>query len=234
MHPYLDIGIRAFLSFAVLMLVIRFQGKKQIAQFTYFNYVNGIVIGSLTANIIWIRNVSIWEGIYIILLWGAITWILNFLSLKSITLRKVFEDQPTYLVKDGHIVETNLRRENLTLEDLTSMLRQMNNFSLADVELAILEINGSLSVQAKSDTQLVTRGDLQLDRKKLGIALPIVVDGVLLEHNLKSNHIASEWVYQILSEKQVKLEEVLYMELGINGEIKLERKESPEEEIPDE
>lgn len=224
MYSYLDIGIRAVLSFFVLMLLIRFQGKKQIAQFTYFNYVNGIVIGSLAANIIWIRDVSLMEGIYIILLWGAITWFINFLSLKSIFLRKLFEGEPIYLVKDGHIIEPNLRKENLTLEDLTSMIRKQNNFAVADVELAILEIDGGLSVQTKSDAQIVTRGDLNLEEKRLGIALPLIIDGVLLEHNLKSNHISTHWIEKILSNKNVKLENVFYMELGINGKIKLEKK----------
>lgn len=225
MDPYLDISIRAFLTFFILMIVIRYQGKKQIAQFTYFNYINGIVIGSLSANIIWIRDVSLWEGIYIILLWGAITLLINFLSLKSLFLRRLFEGEPDYLIKDGHILEQNLKKENLTLEDLTSMLRQMNNFALADVELAILEINGSLSVQSKSDVQIVTRGDLHLDQKRLGIALPIIVDGVILEHNLKSNHISSDWVELVLAEKQTTLDQVFYMELGIDGKIKLEKKD---------
>lgn len=226
MYSYIDIGIRAVLSFFVLMLLIRFQGKKQIAQFTYFNYVNGIVIGSLAANIIWIRDVSLLEGIYIIFLWGSITWIINFLSLKSLFLRKLFEGEPIYLVKDGHILEPNLRRENLTLEDLTSMIRHQNNFALADVELAILEIDGGLSVQTKSDAQIVTRGDLNLEEKRFGIALPIIIDGVLLEHNLKSNHISKHWVEKTLANKNVNLEDVFYMELGINGEVKLEKKDS--------
>jgi uncharacterized membrane protein YcaP (DUF421 family) len=224
MHTYLEIGLRALITFFVLILVIRLQGKKQIAQFSYFNYINGIAIGSLAANVVLVRDVPIWESLFSVVLWAFITWVIAVLSLKSLTMRRLFEGVPRYMIKDGHILEENLRKENLTIEDLTSMLRQKNNFAIADAEMAILELDGKLSVQSRSTDQMVTREDLHLGEKKIGIAIPLIVDCVLMKDNLKANRLSEAWVESRLREFGIDIEQVFYMEMGVNGKIKIEKK----------
>jgi uncharacterized membrane protein YcaP (DUF421 family) len=224
MHTYLEIGLRALITFFVLILVIRLQGKKQIAQFSYFNYINGIAIGSLAANVVLVRDVPIWESLFSVVLWAFITWVIAVLSLKSLTMRRLFEGVPRYMIKDGHILEENLRKENLTIEDLTSMLRQKNNFAIADAEMAILELDGKLSVQSRSTDQMVTREDLHLGEKKIGIAIPLIVDCVLMKDNLKANRLSEAWVESRLREFGIDIEQVFYMEMGVDGKIKVEKK----------
>jgi uncharacterized membrane protein YcaP (DUF421 family) len=224
MHTYLEIGLRALITFFVLILVIRLQGKKQIAQFSYFNYINGIAIGSLAANVVLVRDVPIWESLFSVVLWAFITWVIAVLSLKSLTMRRLFEGVPRYMIKDGHILEENLRKENLTIEDLTSMLRQKNNFAIADAEMAILELDGKLSVQSRSTDQMVTREDLHLGEKKIGIAIPLIVDCVLMKDNLKANRLTEAWVESRLREFGIDIEQVFYMEMGVDGKIKVEKK----------
>ena len=225
MESYLNILLRATVTFGVLMILIRLQGKKQIVQFSYFNYVNGIVIGSLAASVVFNRDERLIQSIFIVIVWGAISWLISYLSIKSMFLRKVFEGIPRFLIKDGHLQEGNLRKEYLTIEDVNSMLRQSNNFAIADVEAAIIELNGTLSVQSKSENQMVTRKDLNLRDEKIGIALPLIIDGEIVEENLKPNNISIEWINTLLKSKGLPLEEVLYMELGIDGQIKIERKD---------
>ncbi len=228
MDAYLNILLRALVTFAVLMLLIRVQGKKQIVQFSYFNYVNGIVIGSLAASVVFNRDEKLIQSIFIIIVWGFISWAISYLSLKSMFLRKVFEGVPRYLIKNGHIQEENLRKEYLTIEDVNSMLRQSNNFAVADVEAAIIELNGILSVQSKSENQMVTRKDLNLKDEKIGIALPLIIDSQVVEENLKPNNISIHWINQLLESKGISIEDVLYLEIGIDGQIKLERKDVKE------
>ena len=225
MESYLNILLRATVTFGVLMILIRLQGKKQIVQFSYFNYVNGIVIGSLAASVVFNRDERLIQSIFIVIVWGAISWLISYLSIKSMFLRKVFEGIPRFLIKDGHLQEGNLRKEYLTIEDVNSMLRQSNNFAIADVEAAIIELNGTLSVQSKSENQMVTRKDLNLRDEKIGSALPLIIDGEIVEENLKPNNISIEWINTLLKSKGLPLEEVLYMELGIDGQIKIERKD---------
>lgn len=225
MEAYLNIILRSFVTFAVLMILIRIQGKKQIVQFSYFNYVNGIVIGSLAASVVFNRDEKLIQSIFIIIVWGFISWAISYLSLKSMFLSKVFEGVPRFLIKDGHIQEENLRKEYLTIEDVNSMLRQSNNFAVADVEAAIIELNGILSVQSKSENQTITRKDLNLKDEKIGIALPLIIDSQVVEENLKPNNISINWINQLLESKGISIADVLYLELGIDGQIKLERKD---------
>ena len=225
MEPYFNILLRAIVTFGILMILIRLQGKKQIVQFSYFNYVNGIVIGSLAASVVFNRDERLIQSIFIVIVWGAISWLISYLSIKSMFLRKVFEGIPRFLIKDGHLQEGNLRKEYLTIEDVNSMLRQSNNFAIADVEAAIIELNGTLSVQSKSENQMVTRKDLNLRDEKIGIALPLIIDGEIVEENLKPNNLSVDWINNLLKNKGLPLEEVLYMELGIDGQIKIERKD---------
>ncbi len=225
MNEGIAIVLRVSLTFAILLMLIRLQGKKQIAQFTYFNYINGIAIGSLAANVVFVRDEPFGSGLMMLVVWSAITWLVSYLSMKSAQLRIWFEGVPRYMMKEGHFIEENLRKEYITLEDLTSMLRQKNNFAAADVELAILELNGSLSVQSKSGLQPVVRGDLQLEDKPSGIALPLIVDGVIHHENLKANHLKEDWLLAKAKALGAQPEEVLYMELGVDGKIKLEKKE---------
>ncbi|MEB3101909.1 DUF421 domain-containing protein [Ferviditalea candida] len=219
---YPELMMRVGATFVVLLVVIRLQGKKQIAQFSYFNYINGISIGSLSANVVITNAIPFGKGIVMLILWALMTWLIAFLSLKSVNLRKIFEGVPRYVIKQGEIVEKNLRIENVSIDDLNSMLRQKNNFSVQDVESAILELNGSLSVLSKNRVLPVTRGDLHIEGKQVGVALPLVVDGVIMRDNLTANSISEEWVADQLKRRNVNIEEVLYMELGTEGHVLVE------------
>lgn len=225
MHVFLINTFRIVTMFLLLMLLIRIQGKKQIAQFSYFNYINGIALGSLAANAVMDWDRKYFQGLLIITVWGLMTWLIAVLSLKNMTLRRLFEGRPQYVVEKGTINERNLKREYLTLEDLTSMARQKNAFALGDVEFAVIELNGSLSVQTRSEEQPLTRHDMNLQQKKIGIALPIIVDGVLLRENLQANHLTEAWVNSQIERKGWSQQDVLYMELDAGGKIKIDRKQ---------
>lgn len=222
MLTYPEMIMRIVVTFVVLLAVVRLQGKKQIAQFSYFNYINGISIGSLAANVAITNGIPFLKGIFLLFSWASMTWLVALLSLKSVNLRKLFEGVPRFVIKDGEIIENNLRIENVSIDDLNSMLRQKNNFSIQDVESAILELNGSLSVLSKNRLLPVTRGDLHIGGKQAGIALPLIVDGVIMKDNLAVNSIAEEWVTHQLRQRKLTTEEVLYMELGTEGHVLVE------------
>jgi uncharacterized membrane protein YcaP (DUF421 family) len=119
-------------------------GRKEIAQLTVFNFVSGITIGTIGGSLVTNQNLSIWEDIFALSGWAAITLIMGFIDIKLKSARKLIEGQPVIVIKNGQVMEDSLRKVRLDINALNTMLRQKNAFSIADVEYAIFETNGKL------------------------------------------------------------------------------------------
>jgi uncharacterized membrane protein YcaP (DUF421 family) len=130
------------------------------------------------------------------------------------------EGAPTVLIEGGFILEDNLKKNNMTLDSLNQQLRQKEIFNIEEVEYALLEINGKLSVQKKKELQAVTLKDLQLNAgNATQFPIELVIDGQLLHGNLNSNHIPESWLLSQLKARDKKLEDVFYAVKGSNGQL---------------
>ena len=156
MADWMNIVIRSFFALVFLFVLTRILGKKQISQLTFFEYVLGITIGDLAGAISTDVDFRFWHGVIAILVWVLIPLTLEILTLKSKTLRLWFEGKGTVVIKDGKILEDNLKKERYTGDELLEQLRTKSVFRVADVEFAMLEANGDLSVLLKSELQPLT------------------------------------------------------------------------------
>lgn len=182
MHTILETFVRTTIGFAVLFVLTRLLGKKQLGQVTFFTYVTSIAMGNIAGEMVVHKDVKLIDGILGLALWAFATFFLEFLSLKSSRVRILLDGEPTILIKKGVIMQKALAAQRLNMDDLTMLLRANNIFSVQDVDYAILEPNGQLSVLKKPGLDAVTKQDMQIQpQKRLYIPTEIIVDGKLVQ-----------------------------------------------------
>ena len=162
MSDWTLIFIRSVIFIVVLIVMTRILGKKQISEISFFEYVSGITIGSIAGEVIMGLDRNIGHGVLAIAVFSAITLLVDILGLKSKRFRDLVDGTSTILIKDGKIMEDNLKKEKYSISDLDSLLRQKNVFNIADVEFAMLEPKGDLSVLLKKENRPLSPKDLNL------------------------------------------------------------------------
>lgn len=216
-----EMTLRTVISFAVLLVLARFMGKKQISQLTFFHYVTGITIGSIAANLAGESETPFLNGLYGMILWAVLTILANFLSFKSIKLRVLLDDKPTIIIQKGKIVEGSLRKLRLSFNDLNMMLREQSIFSMKEVEYAIFETNGNLSVLLKTTEQPASKKDVKAPSPELKyIPTEIITDGKVEEKNMRELNLTDTWLTRQLEQQGInRPEHVLYAEIQADGSL---------------
>ncbi|MCL2860508.1 MAG: DUF421 domain-containing protein [Oscillospiraceae bacterium] len=213
--------LRIFLGFFVLLILTRLIGKKQLGQLNIFTYITGIVIGSMAAEMIIHNDVKIITGILGMGIWTILIFIIEFVSLKSGKIRNVLDGQPAIVIKKGLIQYKELKKMRLNIDDLTMLLRTNNVFSIKDVNYAILEPNGDLSVLKIEGEQQITKKDMNVKLENIkNIPSEIIVDGKVVYKNLTELGKTEEWLNNELKVKNISsIKDVLYAELQSDGSL---------------
>lgn len=218
---YVEVILQTLLAFAAILIYTRILGKQQVGQLTFFEYINGITFGSIAAalatDISPERTGFHFLGLTV---FAGLTFFAGYLSLANRSLRKLVSGEPTVVIQNGKILEANMRKMRYNCDELTMQLREQGFFNLGDVEYAILEPNGNLSVLPKSQKRPLTPADLGLPTKYEGVPSEIIVDGEVITQNLTQNHLDFAWLYQELKKQGVKdLKEVVYASLDPEGNL---------------
>lgn len=200
----LVVFVRGILSFFSLLIFTRILGKKQLSQLTLFDYILGITIGSMAANITTDLNSCAWSH------WvGLVTWVvaglaIDLLTTKSRYAAKCIEGEPTIVVMNGKILEDNMRKLRYNATNLLQQLRTKNIFDLSEVHFAILEANGELSVLKKPELQPLTAKDMNIKVPNTGIGIEVIYDGVIVDLNLKQINHDRKWLKSQLKKQGIK------------------------------
>ena len=178
--------IRGGITFVVLLTMTRIMGKRQLSEITVFDYVVGITIGSMAATgTVELENAPL-AAVIGMLIWTVLPVGVALLSIKSTAFHNLVHGKPTNIIEDGKVLEKNLKKEILSTDDVMMMLRLKEAFSLSDIEDAVLETNGKISVLKHGEQQPVTAG--QMGMPAAGHEKPVVVikDGSVNRKTLKS------------------------------------------------
>ncbi|MET3289877.1 UNVERIFIED_CONTAM: uncharacterized membrane protein YcaP (DUF421 family) [Brevibacillus sp. OAP136] len=223
---FLETIIKTLSGFVVILVLTRILGKKQLSNVTFFTYVTGITIGSITGAMVIEQNVNFYEGLLSLSLWVLLTIFVEYVSLKSSKARVLLDGQPTIVIKKGEILEEAMAQSRLNMDDLSMMLRKENVFSIKDVAYAILEPNGQLSIMKTKGAESVSRDDLQIKKTAVNVfPSELIVDSQIVEKNLKEFNLSKEWLYQELAKHGVySVEEVFYAELQEDGSVIVDKK----------
>lgn len=201
--------IRGFVSFIMLFLVTKLLGKKQVSELSLFDYVIGISIGNFAAEITINLDVSVWYGLFAVVEFGIIAYIISIVTMKSINLRRFFIGVPTVLIDKGEIILSGLKKVHFDINDLLETCRTSGYFDISEIEYAIMETSGQLSILPKSENKPVTIKDLNLKQKKQSLNANIIIDGNIMYNNLKNMNKDEIWLLNQLKIKGYKKEEIL-------------------------
>ncbi|MED1947108.1 MULTISPECIES: DUF421 domain-containing protein [Brevibacillus] len=222
MPDWLNITLRAVGAVAYLFLLTKIIGKRQIKQLTYIEYIVGISIGSIAAFMATEMDGPIYHSLIAMGVFALFPVVMEWLSLKSKFLRDFFESKSTVLIKEGKILEDNLKKERLTAEDLMEQLRVKNVFRVADVEFALMETSGEISVLLKSESQPVTPKHLELTVAPSEENQVVIMDGVIMDEPLATAGLNRRWVRTELQKAGVALENVFLGQVDKGGELYLD------------
>ena len=192
--------LRTIVLYLVLILVIRLMGKRQIGQMEPSEFVVTMLVANLAAIPMQDGAIPLYSGLVPILTVLGVELVLSFLSLKSILVRKLLCGKPVILVENGNILQNNLRKTNVTLDELTGHLRDKGVLDLETVQYAILETNGNLSVFPYPKHMPASAKDAGIKASSQFIPLTIISDGYLSEDNLQKAGKDRLWVEKILSQ----------------------------------
>lgn len=220
---WVEMILRSTGAFVTLLVLTRIMGKKQISQLTYFNYVTGITIGSIAGDMVSDIDIPFWYGLSSILWWALLTIAVGLISIKFPKTRQTIDGRPIIIINKGVLMETSLRQSQITLEDLSMMLREKGAFSITEVDYAIIEADGKLSLLKKQIEQVPTRRDLQLQATPLNhLPTELIVDGRIVEKSLDELNLNDEWLRNKLSGLSPK--EVFYAQLQGDGTLYYQKK----------
>ncbi len=185
---------RALILYIIVVITMRIMGKRQIGQLQPFELAIAIMISELAAVPMQNTGIPLINGIIPILTLLIAQLLMSLISLKSIRARALFCGRPSILIDKGKIKEVELRKELYTLNDLLEQLRIKNFPNIADVEYAILETNGQLSVIPKSQKRPLNPQDMNIKTEYEGLSIDVIIDGEVLESNLRTAGKDMKWL----------------------------------------
>jgi len=210
---------RGILILVTLFIVTKWLGKKQLSQLSFFEYIIGITIGSIGAEVITGLDRSFVNGVIGIAAFVAIPIIVDKLSMKSKKLRDFFEGKGTVLIQNGNIIEESLRKEKYTTDELLELLRKKDVYTISDVEFAILEPTGDLNLLLKKEKQPVTAADLNLQVSPIKEPSTVIMDGEIMEGALRSIGKSIEWLNGELSKLSLKPSDVFIGQVDSSNQL---------------
>lgn len=220
MPDYLLIVLRCVFSFFFLLLICRALGKRQISQLTYFDYVVGIAIGDITARLSTDLGVSWLSGTVSMATWALLPTVLVVFSLMFRPFRRLVEGKPMTIIENGKILEKNLFKSRISLDELMLQLRQNSAFKLSDVELAVFETNGKISVLKKTETSPITPKQLGLQVENEKKSYEVIDKGKIIEKTLKGAGYTKKWLLGELGKQGViNIKDVFAAQVDSRGQL---------------
>ena len=221
----LNMFVRVSIIYLVVLIVMRLMGKREISQMQPFELVIAIMIADLASVPMSDTGIPIFNGIIPILALLLFQLIISIINLKSITLRKIICGKPRMLIYRGKIDEGALKKEKITINELQERLRGNNIFNLSDVEYAILETNGEVTVIQKPEKRNLMPEDLNITPEYEGIPYDLVVDGKIMEENLKAIGKDKIWLEKQLKKFDVQPKNTLIATIDGKGDFFCQKKE---------
>ncbi|XKG66831.1 DUF421 domain-containing protein [Mesobacillus maritimus] len=211
-------------GYIVLFIIVRLLGKSQISQISPFDFISALVLGELVGNAIYDNETGFSIIVFSIGIWGILIYVTEFLTQKSRKLRYLLEGRASIVIHKGKLDWKQMKQNHIDIDQLQQLLRDKGVFSLQEVEFAILENNGGISVLRKTEADQPTLSDLKIKGEKRAIPFTIVSDGEVLNQNLQAAGVDEEWLYKELKQKGVRSpEDISYAEYVPGKEIFIQK-----------
>lgn len=225
MNNTLCICFRTILVLIILFFITKILGKKQVSQLNLFDYIIGITIGSIAADISLDLEKDLTAGIVSLFLYGVISCIIARSTMKSISLRRFISGVPTILMENGKIIESGLKKCKLDINDLLGEARTKGYFDLDEIDSAIMEINGGISFLPKEKDKPASKSDVTARIDNGGMTANVIIDSKLMKNNLKAIGKDEKWIKHELKVLGYKnYDNVLLATCDSNGKVTIYEK----------
>ncbi|HDR6307754.1 TPA: DUF421 domain-containing protein, partial [Bacillus cereus] len=214
--------LRSVFILIILFAITKWLGKRQISQLSFIEYIAGMTIGGIAAQVSTGLDSKFFHGVFAILIFAVVPFLRGILSLKNKTARDFFQGKSTVLIKDGKILEDNLKKEKYTSDELLELLRGKDAFSVADVEFAVLEPSGELNVLLKKDRQPLTAKDIGLKVANEKEPQTVIMDGNVLDEPLSASGHNRAWLHSELEKLGVVIENVFLGQVDSYGQLTID------------
>lgn len=221
MHDLLSITMRAIISLVTLFLVTKMLGKKQVSQLSLFDYVIGISIGNFAAEMTVNLDSNILHGTIAVIIFGLIAYIISIGTMKSILLRRFFSGVPTLIIEDGKFLKEGLKKVKFDINDFLEQAREQGYFDISEIAYALMESSGKISIMPKSEYSAVINKDMKIKKEKASIPASIIIDGNIMEENLKKYGKTRKWLEQQLKNKHKTVESIFLATIDKNDNLVL-------------
>ncbi len=204
--------LTSLLSVVALFIITKIMGHKQVAQLDFFDYVSGITIGSIGAELA-TELESPEKPLIALIIYGIASALLNYLTTKLPRTRKYINGSPTILMNGGKMYRDNLKKAKLDLSEFMLLCRERGYFNLEEIQTAVFEHNGQLSILPRSANRPLSPDDLNLKPNQASMGVEVIIDGRVLGENLSRMGRDENWLTkQLKSQKYSNAKEIL---LGI-------------------
>ncbi len=219
MPEWLQVVLRSLLFLTVLFATTKLLGKRQLSQLSFFEYVTGITIGSIGGELVTGVEKNIMHGLLGLAIFAGIPFLVGFISLKNKAFRDFMEGRGVVFIKNGKIMEDNLKKERYTIDELLELLRKKDVFQVSDVEFAVLEAAGDLSILLKKENQPLTPKDLNLQVASIKEPQTVIMDGKILDEPLSTINQSRNWLNTELDKLGVTIENVFLGQVDSYGQL---------------
>ncbi|WP_062240268.1 DUF421 domain-containing protein [Fictibacillus sp. FJAT-27399] len=221
MSELMEVFLRTLLAFALFIAIARLLGKQTLSYLTLNHFIAAATLGSITANLAFNLNIETWHTVLAMITFFVTSILILFWTVKSRKARRWISGEPTVLIEDGTILEKNMGKAKFTIDNLNQLLREKGVFDINEVQYAILETNGGISVQKKPPFRMLTRQDMGIASQKNDAKFPVelIMEKQVLTQNLMQNNLSEAWLQEELNKKNLTLSEVYYAVKGTNGNL---------------
>lgn len=217
---------KSALIFVILVGLSRIVGRKLLAQMSYFDFTVAITMGNLFGDYVVQKVEGMWILVSPVLL-GGFAILFDYLQLKNLKFRKITEGEPVIVMHNGQILEDVMRKSRYHLDNLEGQLRDKDIFDFSEVEFAILESDGKLSVLKKSQNLPLTPADMNIATEYKGISTELIKDGKLIEQNLVQKNLTLDWLKTELKKQNVNnIKDVFYAAVNTKNSLYVSAKNS--------
>ncbi|MFJ5963255.1 DUF421 domain-containing protein [Bacillus sp. NPDC093026] len=220
MPDHIEVILRTIFAFGILFGGARLLGKQTIAQMNIFDFIAAISLGSIAANLAFNTTLPLHHTSVSFVTLVLIIYMISIIALRSRKIRGFMAGKPTLVIQNGKILEDNMKSMRYTLDYLNQQLREKDVFDISEVEFAMIETDGHMSVKKYPSHENVVRKDLNLFMKaEQYMPIEIIMDGKLILKNIYENQLTENWVYDELKKRQLTLKEIVYAVRASNGSL---------------
>lgn len=216
---FLYVVILSVVSLAILFIITKIIGYRQISEMSFFDYVVGITIGSVAAEMATNIDIEWWKGITAMVIYGGIGVLLSIITQKSINARKFIAGKPIILMENGNIIKANLKKARIEVDDLLSSARGNGYFNLSDIDNAIMETTGKISFQPVAKKRQLNPDDFNFSPEKEGLFINVIMDGKIIEDNLSVAGVTKKELDNMLKAKGDKLGDIMLGTIDIKKQL---------------